>query len=305
MYVLAFGAQDPFLSKMYAPSWHIIPNLAMDLVVPPLLPLLPLHVAGRLFLGLVLLLEFAGIVVLHRAIHRRRSWWPLASCLILYNGIFLLGFLNFQLGIGVALVVAAWWTAACQRRPGLATAGLALGAVATFFVHLLPLALLGLIVGCTMAEDLLVRLRRGQPLLRPALRHAAMVAAGFSIPAVLYFSSRLAGASSEHSYTSLVGKLYRLIVPVLNYDPILDVTTAVAILAVVGIFLACQRQSYGREDAGAPDAGRRVVVPPRILMATAALMVLWALLPNGMKNLAWIDTRFPLLAAPTEPATGR
>ena len=24
MYALAFGAQDPFLSQMYAPSWHII-----------------------------------------------------------------------------------------------------------------------------------------------------------------------------------------------------------------------------------------------------------------------------------------
>jgi hypothetical protein len=296
MYVLAFGAQDPFLSQMYAPSWHIIPNLAMDLIVPPLLPLLPLHLAGRLFLGLVLLLQFAGIVALHRAIYRRRSWWPLTSCLILYNGTFLLGFLNFLLGMGVALLVAAWWTTAWQRNVRLATAGLALGAVVAFFCHLLPFAFLGLIVGCTMAEDLLVRWWQGQRLLRPAMGHTAMLAAGFGIPTVLYFISPFAGTSSEPWYSSFLGKIYRLIVPVLNYDPVLDFTTAVATLAVVGLFLAYARRPYFGTISAA-DGESQVVMPPRILVAIIVLMLLWAVLPNHVKNLAWVDTRFPLLAA--------
>src|SRR6478672_11765346 len=67
-YVLLFGAQDPFLSRMYEPSWHVVPNLGMDLIVPPFLRVLPLHVVGRAFLGLVLLLQFVATLALHRAI---------------------------------------------------------------------------------------------------------------------------------------------------------------------------------------------------------------------------------------------
>ena len=268
----------------------------MDLIVPPLLPLLPLHVAGRFFLGLVLLLQFAGIVALHRAIHRRRSWWPLASCLILCNGIFLMGFLNFLFGLGVALLVAAWWTTAWQRNLGLATAGLALGAVVAFFCHLLPFALLGLIVVCTVGEDLLVRWRQGQHLLRPALRYLAMIAAGFGIPAVLYFISPLAGTSLKLGYSSFLGKIYRLIVPVTNYDPILDFTTAFAYSGRAGALLAYVPRPYFL-TVGRADGGSQIVMPPRILMAIVVLMVIWAVIPNHMKNLVWVDTRFPLLAA--------
>jgi hypothetical protein len=49
------------------PHWAIIPNLAADVIVPPLLHLMPVHVAGRCFLGAVLLLNLAGVIALHEA----------------------------------------------------------------------------------------------------------------------------------------------------------------------------------------------------------------------------------------------
>ena len=36
-YLLAFGPSDPVLSHIYVPQWAIIPNLALDLLLPPLL----------------------------------------------------------------------------------------------------------------------------------------------------------------------------------------------------------------------------------------------------------------------------
>src|SRR5437016_360208 len=52
IFLLAFGADDPVLSRMYAPEWHLVPNLAIDIVGPPLMHLLPVHVTGRVLLAL-------------------------------------------------------------------------------------------------------------------------------------------------------------------------------------------------------------------------------------------------------------
>ena len=290
-YVLVFGAQDPFLSRMYEPSWHVVPNLGMDLIVPPFLRVLPLHVVGRAFLGLVLLLQFVATLALHRAIHRRRSWWPLASCLILYNGLFLRGYLNFLLGTGAALLVAAWWTQLWQRRPGYATAILTLGAMATFFAHLLSFAFLELFVSCTVAEDFIRLRQQNKPRGLQVARGAAMVAASSAIPSLLYFMSRLADATGEVSYASLAGKLLRLNVAVLNYHRPLDVATSGVILSMTGLCLL-----YGLHRRTAEARPRTQVLPARILLAISILLLLWSVLPSHMKNLAWVDTRFPFLA---------
>ena len=37
-------------------------------------------------------------------------------------------------------------------------------------------------------------------------------------------------------------------------------------------------------------------MPARILLAISILLLLWSVLPSHMKNLAWVDTRFPFLA---------
>ena len=83
--LLAAGPDDPTLGPIFTPHWAIIPNLATDVIGPPLLRLLPVHVAGRCLLGGILLLNLAGVLALHRALFGRRSFWPLASGLVAYN----------------------------------------------------------------------------------------------------------------------------------------------------------------------------------------------------------------------------
>ena len=68
--VLAADGNDPVLARMYAARWGIIPNLATDLLLPPLLQVLPVHVAGRIVVALVMLLPVIGIVAYSRAIFR-------------------------------------------------------------------------------------------------------------------------------------------------------------------------------------------------------------------------------------------
>ena len=150
--LLAAGPDDPVLGPIFTPHWAIIPNLAADVIGPPLLRLLPVHVAGRCLLGGILLLNLAGVLALHRALFGRRSFWPLASGLVAYNSGFLLGFLNWQIGSGLAMLFAAAWLTWRERRPVATIAAAAAASVMLFFCHLMGLVFFLVLIGSAEAH---------------------------------------------------------------------------------------------------------------------------------------------------------
>ena len=72
LYLLAHGSDIPSLAPLFTPHWAIIPNLAVDLAYP-LLTLLPVHIAGRLILASLLLLQFTGVLALNRSAWGRKG----------------------------------------------------------------------------------------------------------------------------------------------------------------------------------------------------------------------------------------
>ena len=146
--VLAAGTSDPVLSRMYATRWTIVPNLGTDLVLPPLLQFLPVHLAGRIVIGITILLPVVGTIAYSRPLFGRYTPWPLASGLVAYNATLLLGFLNFVAAIGMALLLAAGWIGMARAPSAVAAALAAFGTVALFFCHLMgPLFFFALIAG--------------------------------------------------------------------------------------------------------------------------------------------------------------
>lgn len=147
MWILAQNGALPDLARNYSVDWRLLPDLAMDLVVPPLAQILPLEIAGRIFIALTLLSLMAGTVVLHRTLQGRVGFWPLAALLFLYNAALFWGFLNCLFGIGIFLLAFSGWVASRDWR---STPRIALfGAVASvlFFLHLFAFCLYGLAVG--------------------------------------------------------------------------------------------------------------------------------------------------------------
>src|SRR5271166_959430 len=65
---------------------HPQPRSAVDLVLPPLLWIMPVHVAGRVLLAAALLLPVIGTVLYSNVVFGRRSYWSVAVCLVAYNG---------------------------------------------------------------------------------------------------------------------------------------------------------------------------------------------------------------------------
>lgn len=292
MDVLADVGSDPTLAHFYAVRWSMLPNLAMDLVVPPLLRVLSLETAGRLFVALALFLPVMGTVALHRSVFRRWSFWPFASGLIAYNATFLAGFLNFQVGLGLALLGAALWL---RLKDGLARVSVAsAAALLLFFCHLAACTLFLLLLAAIAVNEGICLYRQtgeGGVLLR-AGGHAMVPGV---LPAILYLrATALAGLSADPSWPSPLFKLWGAFFPVLTYSPVLDGAVAVAIPAVIAFSAARRRLSAS--------------VP--LCLAGGAAVLLYFVLPSYAKETYWLDERALifgafLLFASVDPRPGR
>jgi hypothetical protein len=279
MYVLAFGAQDPILSQMYEQHWAIIPNLAIDLVMPEMLKLLPIYLAGRVVLGVTLLLPLAGAIVYHRVAFGVRSYWPLTAALGAYNALFLFGFMNFLLALGMALLAAAGWLRWRETHPVWVTAGGALVTVAIFFMHLFGLGFLGVLIGCEEFSSFWRLWRAGRAAWSDLLRRAAMGAVAFAPPVVLVLLAPLDQLNGRMFYRPLWHKIYCLIEPFMAYDGLADALTGGAF--ALGLCLAVR---HGRLRAA-----------PGIALALSGLFVAYLICPFAMKGTGFLDARFPIM----------
>ena len=141
MHIVASLPSDPDLARYYRVDWQVIPNLAMDLIVPPLSTLIGLNAAGQVFLTAIFGTIAIGMMLLGRSLFGRWSAAPLFGLPFLYNGMLLIGCLNYLLGVGLALCALAAWVALETKslwiKLGLAGAMV----IPLFFCHLYSVGL--------------------------------------------------------------------------------------------------------------------------------------------------------------------
>lgn len=270
--VLADNGADPILARFYRPNWGIMPNLGIDVIGLPLMWALPVHVAGRVLLGIVLLLPVLGTVAYSRAAFGRATWWSLGSVLVAYNAGYLQGFLNFMAGTGLALLLAAVWLRWRETAP-LRTLAIAIpGAVVLFFCHLMGVVFFALLIGASELSQLPAYLRQPR---RLALRvlYAATI---FVVPAVLYRFSALQEMPDETVYLSLAKKAAQLLDAVSNYSLPLDIATAV--LLAGGLILAA--------------VTGHLRMPARSIAALVMIALLYLAAPFEYKGTYNLDMRF-------------
>jgi hypothetical protein len=145
-YILTTFRQSPVLQQYYQLHWQIIPNLALDLLVPQLARFMPVNWALLAFTVLTFGLLVAGCFALHHVLFGRLSYSPLAVFLLLYNRQFLWGMLNYLFSLGLALLTFALWIA--LRRKPLLLRCLIFGSLGfiVFISHLGGFALLGILI---------------------------------------------------------------------------------------------------------------------------------------------------------------
>src|SRR5258708_2360752 len=109
MQVIATIDSDPDLARFYEIDWQIIPNLMMDLIVPWLMRVMNVYLAGQTYTIASFVLILSGTVALHRQLFGRWSALPLIGFPLLYNNVFLVGTMNYVFGMGLALWALASW----------------------------------------------------------------------------------------------------------------------------------------------------------------------------------------------------
>lgn len=228
MHVIGQGARDPDLSRFYALEWAVIPNLMMDLVVPLIDRFTSVYAAGEVYtLGCFLLIAF-GTLALNRALFGLWSATPLLAFPLLYNGIFLIGVMNYIFGIGLALLALAAWVS-LRERPWRYAVSLAF-VVGLFFCHLVALGVYG--IGLLAFEIARLWEGRGTPLL-PRLLSLCAAGLPFLAALVLLGFSPTLGLAGEN-YWAPQGKVtgVEFIINV-YYDVVaFALTAAVAIAGV-------------------------------------------------------------------------
>lgn len=146
MHILADAGRSPWLSQYYEIHWDILPNLAMDMLVPPLTRFVSVETAGKVFIGLTFALLVGSVMTLHAALHRRWSPWPLLAVFFLYNSVFLWGFLNYLFGLGLALFACALWMILRKRPAALVIPVFSLVTTILFFSHLFAFGIFAMVI---------------------------------------------------------------------------------------------------------------------------------------------------------------
>lgn len=246
--------------------------------------LLPLPVAGKTHLALALLLPLLGTVALHDAIFEKRSWWPLASAIVVYNTALLAGFVNFAVGIGLALLGAACWVR-LRRHAGRQVAVGALSAAVIFFINSFGGGfLLLLIAGFELRE------MRLAPSARPIAPRAAKLAAT-ALPlmlldiAALLVSGRATPAvafAKEWSWLSSVDLFHETLgaaASFFTYDAGADLLILIAVAAALAALSLARKLAFAWP-----------------IVIAAALMLVYPFMPGLFADGGWIDIRLPVLA---------
>jgi hypothetical protein len=263
-------------NQFYAVHWEPLPNLAQDLIVPALARLMPLDIAAKLFLVAIFGLMTGGAIWLNRVATGMWRLWPLLAFLLLYNRMFLWGFLNYLFGIGVAIAGAALWLALERERWWLRAVGSSFVALACYLSHIAAfgfyaLVIIGIELSPAWGE---LRARRWRAL----ARRAAIVGAQFAIPAVLFLGYWHPAAAGGIRYAAFWRKADLLFSVFDNYDRAFDIVCFALFLGLIG-WLA---------------ATRRLRLAPRLAGAAGLVFAAYLLLPSQIYGGSGADHRLPV-----------
>ena len=142
LHVLASLEQNHSLWTFYRVHWALLPNLAVDLFVTPIVYLFKVDalILMKIFLVNMVGITGAGFAVLNRALSGKWSAWGLFGLLFSYSYVLGFGFINYLFGIGLALLFVGVQLL-LKDKPKIRIAVIALGFPILLLNHLLALVL--------------------------------------------------------------------------------------------------------------------------------------------------------------------
>lgn len=267
---------NPAIAENYVSNWHLLPNLAMDLVVPALTHLLPLECAGRVFIAATMALLVIGTVMLRRALQGSVGIWPMCSFLFIYNIVLWYGFLNYLFALGVAIIGFAGWVSTTRWNPIWRLPLFSAVASVIFVLHLFALGVFGLLVIAFEAGEFF----RSRGSTRVTQQVGLIV--GVFIPAGLMWLISIGhGGPTYAAYGGLTDRIVAFIAPVSFNDPPTLFDFSLFVLAVVALIVGFWSRSIS------------IIAPMRVPLG--ALLLASVLMPEWVQGSWAASFRLPIV----------
>ncbi len=196
-----------------------------------------------------------------------------------YNALFLMGFMNFLIGTGLAMATASVWVALREHRPATAAAATAVLAVAVFFSRIYGIVFCAILIGSHEVVALWREWRGGRPLLGRISARGALAALAFAPVVALYLNTAPHETESAVEWNALGAKINNLAEPFMNYYAPLDRATALLVFGGVAAMLWSRLAVISAEGA----------------VALLTCLAVYAVAPSVLKGAGWVDARLPIV----------
>ncbi len=271
-------ANDPAFTSFMGFNWHLVPNLGTDLIVAAARRVVGITGAYRLAAAVIPPLLGVGILMVARALNPRGAAAIGWALVFVYCYPFNYGFLNYMLGVALALIGFSAWIM-LDRRPSLREFVTWVALPLLFLCHVVAGCLFVLFAGSRELAGLRRRdqfgsfLRRTRPLASSVL--------------ILLLWRLSAQSFVGRNHTGVHIKLNALVMLLRDQNRLLDQGSLVTAIAVFAL---------GWWKGARPH---RAVRP-----ALLALLVLFVVMPSSLSGSSFADERLlpliPILAFATQ-----
>ncbi len=276
VFLLANLEHSVALQQNYVPNWDFRPNMAMDIILPPLAKVFPIYDLGRAFVALTLLVILGAVIVLRRVAVGRVGYWPILAMLVLYNHALFWGFLSYLFTTGLALLAFAAWLAFHKRSFAFRLCFFAAVAFVLFVSHIFGLLIYGLLV----AGHEIWRTHQNGWSLPWIAREWPISGAQFILPATFFVRWAMlddAVGDAVNKYGTWRDKLNALFSPVNIGLPLIDTLTAVFLVCVL---VWCLRS-------------KQIGMAPALKVPVILLTAVTVMMPNSLSGVWGADFRLP------------
>jgi len=294
MWLLSGGVHVYPLSTMYQVTWHnAFTNIGIDVIAFVAGRVLPIQLVAHSLVVAAVALPPLGAHCLNRRIFGGAHWWHVAFVILAWDYTLAAGFLNFQIGLGLALLGAAIDPVFSRRSKTARVAATLFFGALTLFVHAFAFVFYAALVAALAIGPTLEPTKSLRAVGRGMTRVAAACWPLLAL-LVLFLSLAPKLPGSEGSQVLIrwqdPGKLgYALATAFMTYRPVVDVLFAFGFALPVVIAAAT----------------RRLDTHTGLLLVATLFAILSNFMPAELGHTALIDKRLPPMAVFTFAAAVR
>lgn len=287
IWLLSGGIGEPPFPEIYAVDWNrTFTNVGIDVLATWMGPLVGADRLAGALLFLAIVLPPLGAIGLHRALFGGRHHWQTAMLSLGWCATMIGGFINFQIGLGMALFFACIDLRLQRRNPAVVFAWRLAAALLLTVMHLFALGFyMAIVCGLEFSWRIdIVRSKAG--LMRLAGRLALALGACVLPPLALYLHTAALPNAGGNGLglawnDGIILIVLNLLSAITTYVPVVDV---VLVLPLILICTRAVRAGDIRLHAG-------------LGVAACGLLLLSCVSPRHMLGTGWISWRFPIMTA--------